>query len=127
MASEVRKILVIDDSPTTRFLIASVIEQIEGVQIVEAESGFEALKILPSSHFDLVLTDINMPDINGLEVLNFLKNHPNYKNIPVIIISTEKAKKDRRKGLRLGAEEYITKPFDAKALFQIVERILVKA
>ncbi|MBN2385062.1 response regulator [bacterium] len=120
-----RKILIVDDSATTRSLIASILGQIGEVAIIEARSGFEALKILPSDRFDLVVTDINMPDINGLEVVSFLKNHPHYKDIPVIIISTERTSKDRHKGLMLGAVEYLTKPFDTQILFETVEKILV--
>lgn len=123
---ETKKILIIDDSATTRSLINSVIAQIPYVSIIEAKSGFEALKILPSQQFDLVVTDINMPDINGLEVISFLKSQANYKNIPVIIISTESTIKDRRKGILLGADEYITKPFKASKLFKAVEQLLLK-
>ena len=124
MVDHDRKILLIDDSDTTRSLIASIIAQLGDVHIVEARSGFEALKSLPASNFDLVVTDINMPDITGLEVISFLKSHPHYKAIPIIIISTEKTSKDRRKGLMLGATEYITKPFDAKSLLKTVKKIL---
>lgn len=119
-----KTILVIDDSSTTRSLIASILEQIGNIQIVEACSGFEALKLLPSRSFDLVVTDINMPDINGLEVISFLKSHPSYRDIPVIIISTEKGQKDRKKGLRLGANDYLTKPFDADNLSRAVRNLL---
>lgn len=125
MDDKIRKILIVDDSATTRSLIASILGQIGEVAIIEARSGFEALKILPSDRFDLVVTDINMPDINGLEVVSFLKNHPHYKDIPVIIISTERTSKDRHKGLMLGAVEYLTKPFDTQILFETVEKILV--
>jgi two-component system, chemotaxis family, chemotaxis protein CheY len=126
METHARKILIIDDSATTRSLIASVLEQLGNIEILEANSGFEALKVLPSTRFDLIVTDINMPDINGLEVISFLKKHPHYRSIPVIIISTERSQKDRRKGLMLGADEYITKPFEATKLFETVQRILVK-
>jgi two-component system chemotaxis response regulator CheY len=74
--------------------------------------------------FDIILTDINMPDINGLELLSFLKNHPQYKSIPVVIISTEKTEADRKRGLALGADDYLTKPFDPKDLQFIIRRLL---
>lgn len=124
MGKSRQKILIIDDSKTTRFLIASILDRFGDIDVFEATSGFEAMKVLPSARFDLILTDINMPDINGLEVIDFIKKHPHYKDIPVVIISTERAPKDRRKGFMLGAADYITKPFDGDQLFQTVHRLL---
>jgi two-component system chemotaxis response regulator CheY len=74
------------------------------LEIVEAASGFEALKTLPHHKFDAILTDINMPDINGLELVSFLKNHPVYRSIPIMVISTESTEEDRRRAAALGAE-----------------------
>jgi two-component system, chemotaxis family, chemotaxis protein CheY len=108
------KILVVEDSPSMRAYLTTMIEgDVEGVEleIVEAASGFEALKTLPHHKFDAILTDINMPDINGLELVSFLKNHPVYKSIPIMVISTEGSEEDRRRAAQLGAEEYLVKPF----------------
>jgi two-component system, chemotaxis family, chemotaxis protein CheY len=108
------KILVVEDSPSMRAYLTTMIEgDVEGVEleIVEASSGFEALKTLPHHKFDAILTDINMPDINGLELVSFLKNHPVYKSIPIMVISTEGSEEDRRRAAQLGAEEYLVKPF----------------
>ncbi len=80
--------------------------------------------MLPQKTFDIILTDINMPDINGLELLSFLKNHPNYCEIPVVIISTEKTDQDRKRGLALGADDYVTKPFRPEDLQSIIRRLL---
>ena len=65
-----------------------------------------------------------MPDINGLELLSFLKNHPLYHTIPVVIISTEKSEADRQRGMALGADEYVTKPFEPGELQKIIRRLL---
>jgi len=116
--------LVVEDSPTMRGIIISSLATFNDVQSVEVTNGFEALKILPQKSFDIILTDINMPDINGLELLSFLKNHPNYRSIPVVIISTEKSEADRKRGLALGADDYLTKPFDPKDLQFIIKRLL---
>ena len=86
------KILVVEDSTSMRAYLTTVIEggtESYDLEIVEAASGFEALKTLPHHTFDAILTDINMPDINGLELVSFLKNHPVYKTIPIMVISTE--------------------------------------
>ena len=107
-----------------RSLIASTIEEMSGFESVEASNGFEALKALPSQHFDMIITDLNMPDINGLEIIKFVKEHPAYKEIPLVVVTTEVEEEDRRKGLALGASEYITKPFDPDNLKKVVRRIL---
>jgi len=121
------KILVVEDSPSTRALLATTIEtgtDPEDVEIVEAGSGFEALKMLPHHKFDAILTDINMPDINGLELVSFLKNHPLYKSIPIMVISTESTLEDRKRAAALGAEEYVVKPFEAAELIDKLRRLL---
>ena len=116
--------LIVDDSTVTRTLIRAAIEDIEGLDIEEAYSGFEALKVLPRQTFDIILVDINMPDINGLELLNFIKTNEQYKNIPVIIISTESSEEDRKKGISLGAAGYLTKPFNPDDLQGTVKKHL---
>ena len=116
--------LIVDDSTVTRSLIRAAIEDIVDIDITEAHSGFEALKVLPRQSFDLILVDINMPDINGLELLNFIKSNDQYKDIPVVIISTESSEEDRKKGISLGAVGYLTKPFIPDDLQKIVREHL---
>ena len=113
-------ILVVDDSATTRSLVASYLAGWGEVEVLEAASGFEALRVLPSRSVDLIVTDINMPDINGLELISFVRAYPNYRHIPVIIISTENSAEDRKRGLELGASGYLVKPFSAEALLAAV-------
>lgn len=119
-----RSALVVEDSAIMRQIIVSSLASLPNVASFEAANGFEALKMLPQKSFDIILTDINMPDINGLELLSFLKNHPLYRSIPVVIITTEKTEKDRQRGLALGADDYLTKPFKAQDLQRIIRRIL---
>lgn len=116
--------LVVEDSAIMRGIIVSSLSNLQDVRSVEAANGFEALRILPQEKFDIILTDINMPDINGLELLSFLKNHPHYRTIPVVIISTEKSETDRKRGLELGADDYLTKPFEPGELENIIRKIL---
>ncbi len=118
------KILIVEDSATTRALIISALEEIDDFQFFESPTGFEALKLLPHHAFNLIITDINMPDINGLELVSFVKNNPSYSHIPLIIVSTEGSKRDIDKGLSLGADEYIVKPFDPQELQEIVKKYL---
>ncbi len=119
-----KTILIVEDSTTTRALIRAVIDEMGDFNIVEASSGFEALKLLPSRNFDLVITDVNMPDINGLELISFIKNHPRYNHLPLIIVSTERSEEDLKKGLALGAIAYITKPFKANELQEAIKQAI---
>ena len=121
------KILVVEDSSSMRNYLTTMIEggtESYDLDIVEAESGFEALKTLPHHTFDAILTDINMPDINGLELVSFLKNHPVYSAIPIMVISTESSEEDRRRAAALGAEEYLVKPFQSSELVEKLRRLL---
>ena len=120
-----KRILIVEDSPTMRALLNSALEGLEiPVKITEASSGFEALRCLPREPFDLIVTDINMPDINGLELVSFAKSNDAYRSIPLIIVSTEGADRDRERGLELGADAYLVKPFEAEYLREVVLDLL---
>ena len=119
-----KRILVVEDSPMTRSLIVSSLEEIGDFTVIEAENGFQALRKLPEVNPDLVITDINMPDINGLEVVRFVKQSENFKNIPVIIVTTEGRDVDKERGLRLGADRYLIKPFEPEELQRFVQELL---
>jgi len=120
-----KNILIVEDSATTRALIRAVIEDMGDFSVVEAGSGFEALKLLPTQEFSLVITDVNMPDINGLELIHFIKSNPRYGNIPLIIVSTERSEEDKKRGMALGAMAYITKPFKAHELQAVIKQALL--
>jgi two-component system chemotaxis response regulator CheY len=113
-------VLIVEDSPTMRSLLASTLEAVEGVVVREAASGFDALRLLPREKIDLIATDINMPDINGLELISYLRRTPRYAEIPLFIISTEGSEQDRERGLALGANEYLVKPFDPELFLKLV-------
>jgi len=124
----VQRILIVEDSATMRSLLAATLEDLDvPVKITEASSGFEALRCLPREQYDLVVTDINMPDINGLELVSFLKNNAKYSEIPLVIVSTEGSDRDRDKGLGLGADAYIVKPFEPDSLRQVVHDLLTRS
>jgi two-component system chemotaxis response regulator CheY len=124
----VPRILIVEDSPTMRTLLSSALEELEGsVKIVEAESGFEALRMLPRERWDLIVTDVNMPDINGLELVSFAKGNSTYAHVPLIIVSTEGSERDREKGLELGADAYLVKPFVPSELCEIASQLLARS
>jgi two-component system chemotaxis response regulator CheY len=121
----VQRILIVEDSPTMRALLVSALEELDRpVKITEVASGFEALRELPRVSYDLILTDINMPDINGLELVSFVKNNAAFRSIPLVIVSTEGSERDRDKGLRLGADAYLVKPFAPETLQQVANDLL---
>lgn len=119
-----KSILIVEDSTTTSSLIKAVIEDLGDFNIVEAPTGFDALKLLPTQDFDLVVTDINMPDITGLELINFVRSNQRYSNIPLIIVTTERSEEDKKRGMALGATAYVTKPFKALELQDVVRKVL---
>lgn len=116
--------LVVDDSKAARELLCATLESLPETEVTEAASGFDALKVLPRHQFDLIITDINMPDINGLELINFVKKNPVYRDVPLFILSSEAKEQDRQRGLALGAAEYLTKPFAPEDLLGLVRRHL---
>ena len=121
------RILVVEDSFSTRAFVRSSLETgrwARNVEVVEATSGFDALRLLPRSTYDLVITDINMPDINGLEVLQFIRKSEKHRSVPVLLISTQSSERDRERGLSLGADGYLNKPFSPEQLQEQAARLL---
>jgi len=116
--------LIVEDSPTMRQLIVFALKRIPELEVVEASDGVDALKKLPGQQTDLVLTDINMPIMDGLKLVSLMKGNPLYKDIPVVIITTEGAQEDRDRGMALGARAYIPKPIQTNNLLKVVKEIL---
>lgn len=116
--------LVVDDSPTMRQLISFSLKRIPGSKIVEANDGVDALKKLAMEKVSLILTDINMPVMDGLKLLTMVRKDPNYKEIPVIIITTEGADDVRQEGIALGANDYVSKPIKTGDLVNAVNKLL---
>jgi two-component system, chemotaxis family, chemotaxis protein CheY len=119
-----KRILIADDSPATRQLVAAALSDSAQVELERASSGLEAIRLLSTEKVDLVLTDVNMPDINGLELIKFVKTNENLRHIPVVIISTDSSDRDMQLGLSLGASEYLPKPFTSEELLGVINRYL---
>jgi len=118
------KFLIVEDSPTMRQLIAFSLKRIRNSNVVEATDGVDALRKLSGEEFNLIIVDINMPLMDGLKLLSILRREPNYKQIPVVIVTTEGAELDREKGLKMGANAYLSKPIQTNQLLKIVKGLL---
>lgn len=116
--------LVVDDSSAMRAFVRAALEDELGAEVVEAPSGFEALRLLPRSQYSIVVADVNMPDINGLELVRFMRDSPAHRDTPILLISTEASPRDQERGLALGADEFLSKPFGADALVALVKKLV---
>jgi two-component system chemotaxis response regulator CheY len=119
--------MVVEDSASTRSFVRSALEsglRDHPLEVVEAASGFDALRLLPRAEYDLLITDINMPDINGLEIVQFMRKSERHKATPVILISSQTSEKDRERGISLGADVFLAKPLDAASLAAAAERLM---
>jgi two-component system chemotaxis response regulator CheY len=117
-------ILVVEDSPTMRQLITFAMKRIANAKVIEATDGVDALKKLSSEKIDLILADINMPVMDGLKLVSLVKNNQSYKDIPVIIITTEGAKEDKERALAIGANAYLAKPIQTQELIRLVNSFI---
>ena len=116
--------LVVEDSPTMRQLIVFALRRIRDLQVLEADDGVDALRKLAASKLDIILTDINMPIMDGLKLVKRVRSDEALKGIPIIIITTEGAEEDRQRALALGANAYITKPIQAPQVIAKVKELL---
>lgn len=110
------RILIVEDSNAMRAFVRAALEEEFEAEVSEAASGFEALRILPRERFELAIVDVNMPDINGLELVSFMRKSEAHRETKILMISTEAASADRARGIALGANDYLSKPFTAEAL-----------
>ena len=118
------RILIVDDSPTMRQLLSFAIKRLAGVEVQEAADGVDGYKKLASGKFDLVLLDINMPVMDGLKLVSIIRGNSDYKNIPIVMVTTEGGTEDREKALSLGANAYLTKPVQAPHVLSVVKELL---
>ena len=126
-----RRVLVVEDSVSARAFVRAVLESPEFAkvsspcEVIEAQSGFDAMRLLPRGPYDLIVTDINMGDINGLELVRFIRNSEHHRATPLLIISTLRAEQDVERGLALGANAYLAKPFSAEQLRRLCGQLMM--
>lgn len=117
------KILAVDDSKSMRQMVSMSLKS-AGHDVTEAEDGLHALGIAKTTQFDLVVTDINMPNMNGIELITALRAMPNYKFTPILCLTTESSGDMKTKGKDAGATGWIVKPFSPEKLLSVIGRVL---
>ena len=116
--------LVVEDSPMMRQLLVFALARIKRIQVTEAEVGVDALRKLATNRYDLIMSDINMPIMDGLKLVKRIRSDANHASTPIIIITTEGSTEDRQRAMALGANAYITKPIQAPQVIQKVKELL---
>jgi two-component system chemotaxis response regulator CheY len=119
-----RRILIVEDSPTMRQLLAFALKRLKDTEIVEASDGMDGLRKVTSDHFDLALVDINMPVMDGLKLISLIRSEDSLQEMPIVVITTEGATEDRERALALGANEYLTKPIQANRVLAVAKGLL---
>jgi two-component system chemotaxis response regulator CheY len=118
------RILIVDDFTTMRLIAKRILQSLGFNNIAEAEDGLEALDALKNNRIDLVLSDCNMPNMNGIELLTRLRNDPELNTIPFIVMTSTDQKESLLEMVKAGASDYIEKPFKADALRQKLEKFI---
>src|ERR1700733_9714622 len=119
-----KRILVVDDSATMRRMVMASLRALKEVKFQEAGNGLEAIEHLALGTIDLILLDLNMPDMHGLEVVKFVRQHAAYRAIPIIVLTTRGDADSRNGALAAGASAFMTKPFDPADLVGQVSKTL---
>ncbi len=114
--------LVVDDSPTMRVMIKAVMDEL-GFECISAQDGEKAIKILGEKTVDIIITDINMPNMDGIELIKNLRNQKNSKFTPILVITTEGGIETKAQGKAVGASGWIVKPFQPDALKNAVIKL----
>ncbi len=118
------EILVVDDSRVMRDMIVACLRPHGDFAFTHASSGLEAIERLSLKSFDLMVLDLNMPDIGGIEVLEFVRGQDKLRSIPIIVVTTRGDEASRARSLEAGASRFMTKPFTPDAILREVEHLL---
>jgi len=119
-----RKLLIVDDSKVMRDMVAACLRPLEGVSFEFAASGLEAIERLSLNDFALVVLDLNMPDIGGVEVVEFVRSQDKLRSLPILIVTTRGDEASRQQVLAAGASRYMTKPFTPEQILTAVRELL---
>jgi len=121
---KMKNILIVDDSATMRRMVKVSLRSIKEISFDEAGNGLEALERLALTPVDLMILDLNMPDMHGIEVLKFVRGHRTFNSVPVIVLTTRSDEENRKTTLEAGASFYMTKPFEPNKLLEQVQEFI---
>jgi two-component system, chemotaxis family, chemotaxis protein CheY len=116
--------LVVEDSQVMRQLLVFALQRLRELDVTEADDGVDALRKLSGNRFDIIITDINMPIMDGLKLVKRIRSDESYKDVPIIVVTTEGSQEDRSRALALGANAYITKPIQGPQVVSKVKELL---
>lgn len=125
-AIDTRNVLVVDDDEVMRNGLKRLLEA-EGYRVLLAGDGLELSRVLESNRLDMILLDVNLPWVDGIELCKLIKQHYTLKDVPLVLISGRKAKEDVERGFAAGCNDYITKPFDIDYVTSVVGRLILKS
>ncbi|MBF0288944.1 MAG: response regulator [SAR324 cluster bacterium] len=118
-----KKIMTVDDSASVRQMVSFTLKG-EGYAVIEAVDGQDALLKLKGSNADLIITDLNMPNMDGIELIQKIRAHPDYKFTPIIMLTTESQDSKKKAGRAAGATGWIVKPFQPEQLLAVTRKVL---
>src|SRR6187549_3072951 len=104
------KVLVVEDSRAMRHFVSSILEATGRFDVEVVDNGFDALRALPRANYALIVTDVNMPDVSGIELVRFVRENPRHGHTPVVVISTDGSNRDTQRALEAGATAFLAKP-----------------
>lgn len=119
-----RSCLIVEDSPMMRQLLVFALARVKNLRVTEADDGVDGLRKLAAARFDIIITDINMPIMDGLKLVKRVRSDPAHQDTPIVVITTEGSSEDRQRALDLGANAYITKPIQAPQVIATVKGLL---
>lgn len=122
-----RTVLIADDSKTSQMLVKTTLQRIPGLEFVTADDGRAALEVVKSAHVDLLVTDINMPEMDGIELVRAVRERSDTRALPILIITAKGEEAARDQGLALGANGYILKPVSGRELTDLAVRLLTES
>ena len=119
-----RRVLIVDDSATIRKMVRASVRPLGSVEFVEASSGLEAIEQIALGAVALMILDLNMPDMHGMDVLKFMRTHQGLRDLPVLVLTTRGDDSSREAALAAGATRYLTKPFAPQQLLSTARELL---
>lgn len=120
-------VLLVEDSRAVRDFVSSILEQLGDFEVVEVENGFDALRALPRAAYSVVVTDVNMPDVSGIELTRFIRQSAKHAHVPIIVISTDALHPDVERAMKAGATAFLAKPFSAEEFLATLAKVRMPA